>query len=204
MDLEPVMLIGADEDVIVKVIKWGFILLFFIGPILLKLLGASTNQNAQQQIGGQPPPAPQDDMEDEISAFLRQAEMQQKQAQQQQDRYVQASHEEEEEIVSAHLVDHHDDQQDLDYVHELPSHDQSHSDKVENFLGGQVEPEAKDAYARDDQNALERTDHLSYEKSDSDKESLVSHDSIISMFRNPADIRKVIILNEIMKRPGQS
>ena len=202
MFLDNTILIGAAEEIIFVIIKWGFVLLFFIGPVILKMLGASTSQNAQQQLGGQPPPAPQDEMEDEITAFLRQAERQQKQAQQQAG-YVQSQNEDDE-FVSAQLVDHHDDQQDLDYVHELPSHDQTHKDKVENYLSSQVEPEANDAYARDDHGALERTDHLSYEDSDSDKESLVSRDSIISMFQNPEDIRKVILLSEIMKRPGQS
>ncbi|MCC9606497.1 hypothetical protein LOC68_17560 [Blastopirellula sp. JC732] len=201
------ILIAADIDTIIRI---AIVLLFVIGPAILKLFGGKTTQ-ADRTPPPNKPQAPQrprpqqagNDLESEIAQFLQQAGRGDNRSQPP-IQEAPPSYASEEAMVRAEMVaplppitahDQLPSQHVKTEQEELPSHGEHYTDSVEAYLRaaqeGPKEPEAYDydlGGMDDEGNELKTTSAAA---------------ELAAMFRNPSDIRKVIVLNEIMNRPNR-
>ncbi|TWT38668.1 hypothetical protein [Blastopirellula retiformator] len=201
------ILFAADIDTIIRIV---IVLLFVIGPAILKLFGGKTKQQdhtpAPQKPRAPQRPRPQqagNDLESEIAQFLQQAggnkPGQQRPYQDAPPQYASDREMVQAEVVaplpslSAHdeLPSHHIKTE----QEELPSEGEGYTDAVEAYLQAvQEDPREPEAYDYD----LGGMDDEGHELKSSDTAA-----ELAAMFRSPSDIRKVIVLNEIMNRPNR-
>lgn len=198
------ILLGADFELVIKIV---LVLLFVVGPAILKLFGGSTNQadRTPPPQTNRPPqrPRPQqsgNDLESEIAEFLQRAGGDKRtEAPLPEARPVYSS---ERDMVKAEIVaplppiSAHDElPSHFGETPEeaLPSHGQNYTDAVETYLqAAQEPPREPEAYDYD----LGGMDDEGNQLKTSDTAA-----ELAAMFRNPSDMRKVIVLNEIMTRP---
>ncbi|UUO06920.1 hypothetical protein M4951_01080 [Blastopirellula sp. J2-11] len=203
MLLTPILL-GVDLDVIIKI---AIVLLFVVGPAILKMFGGSTTQSdsGRNRETPRPPRTPQkprpqqgggNDLESEISDFLQRANRDQR------GESAPPTYASEHEMVEAEIVTPlpaltaHDQLPShlADTPQEaLPSHGEDYTDEVETYLQAAREP-AREPEAFD-------YDLGDMEEEEGKRQSATAAAELAAMFRNPSDMRKVIILNEIMNRP---
>ncbi|MFI4874387.1 MAG: hypothetical protein ACIALR_03585 [Blastopirellula sp. JB062] len=198
----PILL--GDLETIIKIV---IVLLFVVGPAILKMFGGSTNQSdrGRQPERPRPPqkPRPQqegNDLESEIADFLQRANRGQgreERPQQPAPAYVPEPEMVEAEVVptmtplSAHdeLPSHVADAP----KEALPSQGEDYTDEVESYLQAAREP-AREPEAYD-------YDLGGMDEDDKPRQQENPAAELAAMFRSPSDMRKVIVLNEIMNRP---
>lgn len=198
------ILLGADLELIIKIV---LVLLFVVGPAILKFFGGSTNQADRTPPPKQsrPPqrPRPQqsgNDLESEITEFLQRAggdKRAEAPLPEAQPYYASERDMVKAEVVAplppitahdelpSHLVETPEDA--------LPSHGENVTDAVEAYLqAAQEPPREPEAYDYD----LGGMDDEGNKLNTADTAA-----ELAAMFRNPSDMRKVVVLNEIMNRP---